>query len=109
MKRIKQAQDMPADTTHVLLVFKQRTIAHEGDERSRTAPGHGYAAWDETVNICEVYARQCDEADFQYEVEALYAKSPNIVVLNIASASRVHSRVVIEVEKLDGRKEDDVV
>lgn len=30
-------------------VIKRKTISHSGDERSRTNPGHGYLAYDETV------------------------------------------------------------
>jgi len=31
-------------------VIKDRSIHHEGDERSRTHPGHGYPAYTETVH-----------------------------------------------------------
>ena len=31
------------------LVIEPYTIHHEGDERSRTHPGHGYPAYSETV------------------------------------------------------------
>lgn len=30
-------------------VIETKTIYHEGDERSRTHPGHGYPAYDEQV------------------------------------------------------------
>lgn len=33
----------------VWLIVKSRNIYHEGDERSRTHPGHGYSAYTETV------------------------------------------------------------
>lgn len=32
------------------LIVEGRTIYHEGDERSRTHPGHGYAAYTEQVD-----------------------------------------------------------
>lgn len=31
------------------LIVTKRTIHHEGDERSRTHPEHGYPAWSEEV------------------------------------------------------------
>ena len=38
------------------LILLDRTIHHEGDERSRTHPGHGYPAYDETVTSVEEIA-----------------------------------------------------
>lgn len=35
-------------TTHFALI-EQATVYHEGDERSRTHPGHGYPAYSENV------------------------------------------------------------
>lgn len=39
--------------TTQLAVIYERTIHHEGDERSRTHPGHGYPAYDEKVRTIE--------------------------------------------------------
>ena len=37
------------------LIIKESTIYHEGDERSRQFPGHGYPAYSETVNQVEEF------------------------------------------------------
>lgn len=36
-------------TKEFYAVTLERYIHHQGDERSRTHPGHGYPAWTETV------------------------------------------------------------
>ena len=39
-------------------IIKEKTIYHEGDERSRTNPGHGYPACSETYNSYTEYTDQ---------------------------------------------------
>lgn len=53
MKTPKTSEDVPKETHFAVLIFKTRQIHHEGDERSRTHPGHGYPAHTETVHIIE--------------------------------------------------------
>lgn len=45
-------------------VIKQKQIHHEGDERSRTHPGHGYPAYTETVTSFETF--RDEEAMLRY-------------------------------------------
>lgn len=37
------------------IIVKEDTISHEGDQRSREFPDHGYPAWTETISRAEVY------------------------------------------------------
>ena len=39
-------------------VIRTKTITHEGDERSRTHPGHGYPAYSENVRYLEEFDGQ---------------------------------------------------
>ena len=39
----------------IYLIIRQKSIHHEGDERSRTHPGHGYPAYTETVQEVTEY------------------------------------------------------
>lgn len=52
-------------------VIVQNTVSHEGDERSRTHPGHGYGAYTSTHN--EVIEFK-DESAFRAWVEKEEAK-----------------------------------
>lgn len=48
----------------IYLIIKQKSIHHEGDERSRTHPGHGYPEWTETVQeVTEYtdYSKFCED------------------------------------------------
>lgn len=54
----------PAD--FVFAVIIERSIHHEGDERSRTHPGHGYPAYTETVHDFKEFK---SEAEFRAWIE----------------------------------------
>lgn len=46
-----KSSDIPNRFHYALIEFSQNHIHHEGDERSRTHPGHGYPAYTETVDV----------------------------------------------------------
>lgn len=52
-------------------VIIERNIHHEGDERSRTHPGHGYPAYTETVKEFKEFK---DEAEFRQWIECAESK-----------------------------------
>lgn len=54
----------PAQFTYGVII--ERSIHHEGDERSRTHPGHGYPAYTETVKEFKEFK---DEAEFRVWIE----------------------------------------
>lgn len=48
MKRVGDQEDIPFGKAH-LAIIEFGSVYHEGDERSRTNPGHGYPAYTETT------------------------------------------------------------
>lgn len=46
---VKKINDIPQEEHLAILVQNEQTVHHEGDERSRTHPGHGYPAYTETI------------------------------------------------------------
>jgi hypothetical protein len=56
MTTIRTPEGIPTVAHCAALVFKTKIIQHEGDERSRNNPGHGYPARAETVHIIEYVA-----------------------------------------------------
>jgi hypothetical protein len=44
-----ELKNIPKTEHYAVLRNNVRTIHHEGDERSRTNPGHGYPAYTETI------------------------------------------------------------
>lgn len=49
MRPVTKKTEIPTMPHLAILVFKTSNIYHEGDERSRTCPGHGYPAYTETI------------------------------------------------------------
>lgn len=45
---------------------KNTTVHHEGDERSRTAPGHGYPAYTETIYSMDYQAFPTEADALEY-------------------------------------------
>lgn len=41
-------------------VIQCSQIHHEGDERSRTCPGHGYPAWSEDITTFREFANEAE-------------------------------------------------
>ena len=48
--------EIPSKTHYSLIVRNTKSIFHEGDERSRNFPGHGYPAYTETLDVLEYHA-----------------------------------------------------
>jgi hypothetical protein len=53
MKRVKGPADVPNEPHFAVIIYGTRSVYHEGDERSRTCPGHGYPAHTETFDELE--------------------------------------------------------
>lgn len=50
---MKSPSEIPDREHYTALIFTAKQIRHEGDERSRTNPGHGYPAYTETIHNIE--------------------------------------------------------
>jgi hypothetical protein len=59
-------------------IIKSTTIHHEGDERSRTNPGHGYPAWTETVQEIRIFDTKEQWLDY-IERESLSRNPDNFI------------------------------
>lgn len=58
--------DIPEEQHWAIITTSQ--IHHEGDERSRTNPGHGYPAYSETVISYQAFD---DEHEWKHEIGQL--------------------------------------
>jgi hypothetical protein len=63
MKQVTKPSDVPNGAHYAVLVYETRTVHIPGDERSRTNPGHGYPAHDETFRTTE-HCVTTDRADW---------------------------------------------
>lgn len=73
---ITQPNQLPQQTHLAALVFKSESIYHEGDERSRTNPGHGYPAYTETVRTVEytTFANKTEMEQWVIKAETTHPK-----------------------------------
>jgi hypothetical protein len=58
-QHITQPSDLP-ESGELIIVISSSIIHHDGDERSRTNPGHGYSAYDEIVPVVNAFANEED-------------------------------------------------
>ena len=61
---------------YVVVVFSVKHINHEGDERSRSHPGHGYSAYTEDIVIPILYVHPTKEGVSSH-LEYLYSRKPD--------------------------------
>lgn len=64
-------------------IIRATSIHHEGDERSRTAPGHGYPAWTETVMAYHPYRGR---EEWIAEIERLVARKEAFQAIEVKPA-----------------------
>lgn len=93
MKPVVSPIDIPDGSHFQLCVFEQHTFHIPGDERSRTHPGHGYPAHDETVKTVTMYVTT-EESELKETLKQLYNSDPkrkDIVV------TYVHKKITFSV------------
>lgn len=99
MKRVKGPSDIPNGEHYQVIVYKTTSVSHEGDERSRTNPGHGYPAYTETFNVFEQYV-STDEKELKSFIEELEAKKnqPWNYEKNLYSVVKVAKKIEVKIE-----------
>lgn len=89
--RITRPEDWPRVRCYVLQFFAKTTINHEGDERSRTHPGHGYPAYSETIHSVNQYVTT-DEQAWRHTIRDLYEEN---------RSRKDFSALIVEVAKIE--------
>lgn len=73
MKRPKSISEIPNGEHYAIITFA--SVYHEGDERSRTHPGHGYPAYTEQVPEFMIFGSKEDwEAEIIKRMNSKFAK-----------------------------------
>lgn len=72
----------------MFLVVSKRTIHHEGDQRSRDFPGHGYGAYSEEVDVVKEYfdeeSLRLDLLEKELKFYRVYKVTPVKVTRNVS-------------------------
>lgn len=81
-------------------VIQERNIRHEGDERSRTNPGHGYPAHTETFQEFTEFRTEADMLAWVESVEKRkYGPPPKYRIVRFETLA-VETAVVVKVAGL---------
>lgn len=96
MIEVKKKEQVPKKPHYAVLVYKTSSVYHEGDERSRTNPGHGYPAYTEQINNFEHYVSE-DKNEWENFVKALHMTGEkNFVFFRVAEVGSLEVNVVIK-------------
>lgn len=89
---------VPRTKHYAVIVYESNSVYIEGDERSKTNPGHGYPAHTETFNSFKHYVTQ-NKSDWIKLIEALENDPDNkllYVAFEVNKVAQVHTKVEIE-------------
>jgi len=85
--KLKKPQDMTKEHQFLLIVFKTTKYHVEGDERSKTNPGHGYPEHIDEIDSTETYAFE-NKQELEAELLKLFEedrKRKDLLVINVTS------------------------
>ncbi len=86
---------------YAIMVFSQKSVYIPGDERSRSAPGHGYPEHTETFNTNDLYMTNVEQ-DWKDAIAELYTQKPgrtDVLAWTIESVAKVEMKTTITVAK----------
>ena len=96
MKQVHRKEDVPCGKHYVVIVYKTTSVHHEGDERSRTHPGHGYPEYTETLECFEHWV-STDRSDWERFVTGLtLARENNFVFFEVAGLASTEVKVQVK-------------
>lgn len=87
-----RSTDIPEGRHWAIVSFRSITIP--GDERSRTAPGHGYPESTEDVSNYQIFL---NEPAWRAAIERLTTQQPGSFAALIVDRLRVTTRVIVEI------------
>jgi len=96
-----KASEVPKVPHYAILMFNTSSVYHEGDERSRQCPGHGYPAYTETIESFEYHyypLTQDGHKAWTAELERLYRHSPHrtdVVAMEIGKVCKVEQHIKV--------------
>jgi hypothetical protein len=104
MQRVNTPADIPEGPHFAVHIYKTDSHHVEGDERSRTAPGHGYPAHTITTDTFEHWVTT-DKARLQEKVDELsevpkhsYGRKPPVfAVLKVAAKLKVETKTTVSI------------
>jgi hypothetical protein len=96
MKQVHKKEDVPIGRHYSVIIYKTNLVYHEGDERSRTHPGHGYSAYTETIQCIEHWI-STDRNDWERFVTSLVlVQATNFVAFEVTGLASTEVKIQIK-------------
>ena len=98
LKEIKSIDDYPEGLCYIIMFYETKKIRHEGDDRSRQCPGHGYPAYTESVLVTHGFVTQ-SEGEWKSKIAEAYEADRNrgdLIAFRMNKA-KVASRVEVDI------------
>lgn len=96
VKRVAKKDDVPKGHHYAVLIYKSDSVYIPGDERSRTNPGHGYPARNETFESFEHYVTE-DKVEWEDFVKSLhYINKNNFIFFEVPKLGSLEVNVSIK-------------
>jgi hypothetical protein len=101
LKRVTKAKEVPSGPHYCILVYKTTEHYVEGDERSRTHPGHGYPAHTVNFDTFEHWVTE-DPQEWAKKAQALELerahKTFTFVCLEVSRKAQVQIKLEVELK-----------
>ena len=96
MKYCKSPTEIPKIPHFAIVEFSQ--VHHEGDERSRTNPGHGYPAYSETVcQYISFDSKTAWEQEISKRMQSKYGRKDDFVAIT-ATQAQITTQTIVNVK-----------
>lgn len=98
LQEVDKPSKLPQGRCYVIQFYENYSVHHEGDERSRTNPGHGYPAYTEHITKIRQFVTS-DEAEWREAIASLFAvdKGRSDVVAFVMERARIETKVSVNV------------
>ncbi|CAB4196705.1 hypothetical protein UFOVP1290_225 [uncultured Caudovirales phage] len=101
MKQVKSPSDVPDGNHFAVMTYKKSSRYVEGDERSRTHPGHGYPAYcEEVFTISHYVTTSKDEFEsfvIRTHAECIRDSATTYVAMTVSSKAKVDTKVTVSI------------
>lgn len=97
MKYITSPRDMPKGHHYAIIKYNTHSVYHEGDERSRQHPGHGYPAHYEQVTTM-VHMVFDSKEEWETYIQNNYKDRDSMVCMEVAGMAEINIKTVITVK-----------
>ena len=96
LKPITSPEQVPQGHHWAIVVYVKTNVHHEGDERSRKCPGHGYPEYTETISSNEHYATT-DKKLWEDMIRGLLRRQKDFIAFEVLGTASIKINTEINI------------